>query len=105
MSQPDSKDKDNLYNHKWFTKTFRLIAFMSLVLACKAGHSETAKWKVFSNRAGWSIDYPSDWKVTSCKSCSDPTDPKVFVDFFPAAEKDSDKGWLIVEHLADNHRV
>lgn len=56
-------------------------------------------WKIFSNRAGWSISYPADWKIGSCRSCNDPTAPEVFVDFFPPAKSDSD-GWVMVEHLA-----
>jgi hypothetical protein len=56
-------------------------------------------WKVFSNRAGWSIDYPNDWTIGSCRSCKDPTAPNVFVDFFPPSDRDS--GWVIIEHLAD----
>ncbi|MCL4523653.1 MAG: hypothetical protein M1453_08515 [Acidobacteria bacterium] len=71
------------------------------MMACNAGHAETAKWKVFSNRAGWSIGYPADWKVASCKNCPDPTDPDVYVDFFPPTDKQSDEGWVMVVHLVD----
>ena len=61
---------------------------------------ETTNWKVFLNRAGWSIKYPNDWKISSCHSCSDPTDPNVFVDFFPPT-KNSDDGWVQISHVAD----
>jgi hypothetical protein len=65
----------------------------------QASNQKTASgWKTFSNRAGWSIDYPPDWRVSSCKNCSDPADPNVFVDFFPP---DSDQGWLMIDHLMD----
>ena len=60
---------------------------------------EHPTWKVFSNRAGWSIHYPCDRTIASCKSCKETTAPDVFVDFFPP--KDRDTGWVMVEHLAD----
>jgi len=78
-----------------------LLALLSFLLAPHQRHHEAAKWKTFSNRAGWSIEYPADWKISSCHSCSDVTAPNVFVDFFPPVEKDYDEGWLVVEHLAD----
>jgi predicted small secreted protein len=59
---------------------------------------EADNWGTFSNRAGWSINYPSDWRISSCRNCSDPTDPNVFVDFFPP---DPDEGWLLIDHLMD----
>ena len=61
----------------------------------------TANWKLFSNRSGWSIKYSADWRISSCQSCSDPTDPKVFVDFFPPVANNSDEGWLQISHVAD----
>ncbi len=76
-----------------------LLAFASLVLICGEAHGQRPTWKRFSNRAGWSIAYPADWKVASCKSCPDPRAPNVFVDFFPPLDRDS--GWVMVEHLAD----
>jgi len=63
--------------------------------------NETKNWKVFSNRAGWSIKYPTDWKISSCQSCLDPTDPKVFVDFFPPTTNNSDEGWVQISHVAN----
>ena len=63
--------------------------------------SEIKDWKLFSNRSGWSIKHPADWKIGSCQNCSDPTDPKVFVDFFPRATNNSDEGWLQVSHVVD----
>ena len=61
-----------------------------------------ASWKTFSNRAGWSIKYPPGWTIGSCRNCSDPTDPEVFVDFFPPMsprETNSDEGWVIIQNL------
>lgn len=55
--------------------------------------------KTFANRAGWTMNYPADWTVASCFSCSDPTAPEVYVDFFPP--KKPEAGSVIVEHLAD----
>ncbi len=62
--------------------------------------SPEGDWKVFTNRAGWSIHYPSGWKIGSRRSCSDPTAPTVHVDFFPPADSGSD-GWVMIEHLGD----
>lgn len=71
-----------------------------------------SRWSTFQNRAGWSIQYPSLWRVGSCRSCEDPTDPHVFVTFYdpqtkaivmiqPLADKPSDQAiesWL--HHVA-----
>jgi len=68
----------------------------------EAGIAEALKkpvWKVFSNRAGWSVKYPADWKIASCHSCSDPTAPDVYVDFFPP--ETSDSGWVMISHLGN----
>lgn len=75
------------------------LLFAVPLLICALAYGETANRKLFSNRAGWSINYPSDWKIGSCKSCQDPTAPNVFVDFFPSSNRDS--GWVMVEPLAD----
>lgn len=70
-----------------------------LFLACTLGYGEASMWRVFTNRAGWSIKYPVSWKIASCHSCSDPTAPNVFVDFFPPEHSDHD--WVMVEPLKD----
>jgi hypothetical protein len=70
-----------------------------LVLAMYAPGRAKQTWKIFSNRAGWSISYPADWNIGSCRSCKDPTAPDVFVNFFPPSNIDFD-GWVMVEHLA-----
>jgi len=57
-------------------------------------------WKTFANRGGWSVSYPADWRIASCKSCKDPAAPGVFVDFFPRDMKTAE-GWVMVEPLAD----
>lgn len=62
-------------------------------------HQRASDWKTFSNRGGWSVQYPPDWKISSCRSCSDPTAPDVFVDFLPPGNGDS--GWVMIEHLQD----
>ena len=76
-----------------------LYGLSASLLICALAFGEGTPWKVFSNRAGWNIDYTSDWTIGSCTSCKDPTAPDVFVDFFPPT--DSDSGWVMVEHLAD----
>src|SRR6266568_2948010 len=77
------------------------LSLLSLTLGFSTGNAQTAKWKTFSNRAGWSIDYPAEWNISSCHSCSDVTAPGVFVSFFPPAVKDYDQGSLMIEHLTD----
>lgn len=69
------------------------------LLTYALAYGETPRWKVFSNRAGWSIKYPGDWRIASCRFCEDPTAPHVFVDFFPPVNTDS--GWVMVEPLQD----
>jgi hypothetical protein len=57
---------------------------------------QTPAWKTFTNRAGWSIQYPTNWTIGSCHSCSDPAAENVFVTFFdPHRATD----YLMIEHL------
>jgi hypothetical protein len=97
MSRAISKLTESLQHS---VRTVRVLNGLSAsLLICALAFGEGPTWKVFSNRAGWSIDYPSDWTIASCKSCEDPTAPEVFVDFFPSTDRDS--GWVMIEHLAD----
>jgi hypothetical protein len=84
-------------------RSVRIVAVLcglsASLLLCAIAFSEGPAWKVFSNRAGWSISYPGDWTIGSCRSCKDPTAPEVFVDFFPPTDRES--GWVMIEHLAD----
>ncbi len=59
-----------------------------------------AAWNVFSNGTGWSIHYPSDWIVESCKTCTDPTAPGAYVNFFPPSELEAE-GSVNVAALPD----
>ncbi|MBI4363424.1 MAG: hypothetical protein HY545_01090 [Candidatus Doudnabacteria bacterium] len=56
-----------------------------------------AGWTVFTNRAGWSISYPPGWRISSCRSCPDPAEAGVFVNFFPSGNYND--GWVIVQQL------
>jgi photosystem II reaction center protein PsbP len=85
------------------------IVFVIYALTCsaaqKTGSSQAEQarnWKTFSNRAGWSIRYPPDWTISSCRNCSDPTAPDVFVSFFPAQQAD---GTVMIEHLASKPKT
>jgi hypothetical protein len=73
---------------------FVVFLLISSALAAQPG------WKTFVNRAGWSMNYPADWTIASCHSCSDPTAPEVYVDFFPPKNKRA-SGFVIVEPLAE----
>jgi hypothetical protein len=84
-------------------RSVRIVAVLcglsASLFLCAITFAEGPAWKVFSNRAGWSIGYPGDWTIGSCRSCKDPSAPEVLVDFFPATDKES--GWVMIEHLAD----
>jgi len=80
------------------------VAFLALASVTPAltapvkTDGDVSQWKTFSNRAGWSIKYPRNWRPFSCHNCTDLTDPKVFVSF-----RDTTPGndLITVEHLAD----
>lgn len=55
-----------------------------------------SRWKTFASRAGWSIKYQPDWRVSSCRQCEDPADPSVFVAFSASGEV-----YVVIEPLAD----
>jgi hypothetical protein len=44
--------------------------------------NDLSKWKKFASRSGWTIRYPSNWRIRSCKGCLDPTERGVFVDIY-----------------------
>jgi len=75
------------------------IALAFLIVGSVLVRAQTENWKSFSNRAGWSIKYPPDWRIDICKSCPDPKNPDAYVNFVPPAERDSEQGWLKVERL------
>ncbi len=80
-------------------KILRWLLIVMLLSISGLTYGQTPRWKLFSNRAGWSIDYPDNWKLGSCKSCLNVTAPDVFVDFFPPT--DEDDGFVMVESLRD----
>jgi hypothetical protein len=77
------------------------LTFLFLILDFATGQTDASKWKTFSNRAGWSIDYPADWKISSCHACPDPAEADVFVNFFPPTPREFDKGSLMIVPLVD----
>jgi hypothetical protein len=58
---------------------------------------DVSKWASFVNRAGWSIKYPSNFRVGSCRQCPDPASPNVFVTFSDPSTAES----IMIERLAD----
>jgi hypothetical protein len=74
-----------------------VVGLAALFLTCVTAADDSKGWTTFSNRAGWSIKYPPGWEVGSCNSCTDPTDPHVFVSFFDP----STNGILMIQHLKD----
>ena len=81
------------------TSTLGLLLIICLLLVPALSLGQYQSWRLFSNRAGWSIRYPADWTIASCRSCPDPKAPEVFVNFFPPSKSAS--GSVMVEHLAD----
>ena len=59
--------------------------------------NDSSLWHTFTNKAGWMIKYPISWRVSSCRQCSDPTDPNVDVTLYNA----STKQLIAIEHLLD----
>ncbi len=94
MAQPSLKGHRNVRQLTFVHLSVLLVVCGLLPLALAA----KPKWKTFSNRAGWSIAYPADWTIGSCRSCPDPSAPDVYVDFFPSNQKD---GSVVVQHLAN----
>ena len=81
-----------------------LIGPILVTIFCVAQASATAsqdgdlsRWRTFTSRAGWSIKYPPDWRITSCNLCPDPTDPLVFLWFY---DPQADEG-VRIESLQD----
>lgn len=71
--------------------------WISCVAASQEGAGDSSNWKSFSSRAGWSIKYPGEMKVGSCRQCEDPTDPTALVTF----ASPQFGGSIMVERLAD----
>jgi len=75
-----------------------LSVLIALLMLSGLAKGERPKWKSFSNRAGWTINYPANWTVGSCKSCSDPSAPDVYVNF--SHPEGGTLGEVMVESLA-----
>jgi hypothetical protein len=90
--------KESMDYSKRSTSTLALPVFVFFLLLSGLAKSKESTWKSFSNRAGWTINYPSNWTVSSCKSCPDPSAPDVFVNF--SHPKDGTFGEVMVESLA-----
>jgi hypothetical protein len=91
------------FNRREGVKRYAWVHFSLLLVICgllPIVLIARPKWKTFSNRAGWSIAYPADWSISSCRSCSDPTAPDVYVDFFPPNKQGAGSS-VMVQHLAD----
>lgn len=58
---------------------------------------DTSGWSTFASRGGWSIRYPSNLHISSCRQCEDPTAPEVPVAF----SEPSGQIIVMVESLAD----
>ena len=61
------------------------------------GAPSDVTWKSFTSCDGWTIDYPSDWKVFSCAQCPDPAAPHVPAIFLDPTTEQT----LKIERLVD----
>jgi hypothetical protein len=71
-----------------------------LLFGVDRGGAQVAGWRTFASRAGWSIQYPSNWTTGSCVSCPDTRAPRVYVDFSPPRAS-ANNGFVMVSPLAD----
>lgn len=76
------------------------LGLLTLVRSSAGQLPSADHWKAFSNRAGWSMSFPSGWSLASCHNCSDVKAADVFVDFFPPRHK-TNEGWVMVRPLLD----
>ena len=95
-----------LLHHLHMMRAFasRNLKVAVLAALCCCGNGSTVAqeqhYKVFHSRTGWTVRYPSSWTTASCRSCPDPHESGVFVDFFPPHIHTAD-GWIMIEPLAD----
>jgi|GEM_PF-7068072 len=73
-------DRDT-FERKIMQKALFVVAIVLIACHTASAQPYGVVWKTFENRRGWSISYPSDWRISSCRACSDPTDPDVFAEF------------------------
>lgn len=66
--------------------------------------ADMSTWKIFVSQGGWSMEYPNDWKVSSCHACSDPTEKGLFVDFEPPVNL-LEEGLVSVQPYPDKELV
>ena len=81
----------------------QLCTFICVVLGLvlqSQGQTDQS-WKSFSSRAGWSIRYPSYWKISSCRACSDPTAAEVFAEFEPPPSANKDSSGVSIDRFAE----
>jgi hypothetical protein len=89
--------KESMDYFKRRKSALALSVFVFFLMLSGLAKSKESTWKSFSNRAGWTINYPANWTVSSCKSCSDPSAPDVYVNF--SHPKDGTFGEVEVEPL------
>jgi hypothetical protein len=58
---------------------------------------DVSGWKTFEDSAGWTIKYPPDWQVSSCRKCSGPIDRYQFVTFHDPSISEL----IVIESLGD----
>lgn len=73
------------------------LLVLFLCIACDA----TESWKLFTSRAGWSISYPSDWKISSCHACPDPAAPEAYAEFGPPESANRTFSGIHIDRWAD----
>jgi hypothetical protein len=73
------------------------IVWFSQLYAQAIEGEDTFQWTTFTSRGGWSVRYPPNLHVSSCRQCEDATDPDVMVAF----SRSSGEVLVMIEPLAD----
>jgi hypothetical protein len=60
-------------------------------------HTIGDNWRTFTNRAGWSVRYPRNWRVTNCRECDDSAEPSAAL----ALTNPFGDETIMIERLAD----
>ena len=84
-------------NKALLTLIFAATATVGVATAQQSTPRRGGDWRTFTNRAGWSIKYPSSWRAQSCRQCEDLTDPNALLALLDPFSNET----IIIERIAD----
>ena len=58
---------------------------------------DVSGWKTFAESDDWTIKYPHDWRVSTCRHCFGSTEPYAFVTFHDSSASEL----IVIERLVD----